>query len=255
MKKYLGIIQLYQQERTDNQLFSIKVQLSLHIKLLNLSLQIFLLIQFKSQIEILLSRNKTWNSSKLYIFRISRLIKSLIPFEKTFTCKQMYFFISVFYSHNYKSHSRRRWHSTFLFKNHCFPNSNSPNGVEGKKNSPGLYPTQKRTFSCISRVNCKNYSLIWISSFPYNDIYDYDILMKLNSNVFKILDVMLLLPYLAIPLIYNKKPIVRTILSSLLFIIQKYLEQFAKFTFKDQQNLGLFDRNDLNIVQFSSIIQ
>ncbi|CAD8212512.1 unnamed protein product [Paramecium octaurelia] len=216
----------------------------------------------------IIDRDTFVKKQALESFRITDTI-SLIPFEKTITCKQMYFFIDenielqfdispFFILITIKSHSRRRWHSRFLFKNHCIPNSTSPYGAESQENSPGLYPTQKLLSAAFPEYI--------IPSFPYYDIYDNDILMKEQNNVVKVLNVFLQ--------IYNKKPIVKTISLSLFFlnennskqfqqkfykqnnsevkeyqgylngeqgnynVIQKYLEQFAEFTYKGQQSLG-----------------
>ncbi|CAD8110695.1 unnamed protein product [Paramecium primaurelia] len=260
----------------------------IHINQLNLILQTFL-IKFKLLIEILLSKNKPKNQQKLLIKYQQFHMKKLLLVNKCI------FLLMKILNSNLIS-------VRILFQQQLSPIQEG-GGILDFFSKTIVFPIQilpmewkiKRTlqdFIQIRNILSAAFPEYIIPSFPYNDINDYDIIMKEQQNIIKVLNAFLQ--------IYNKKPIVRTVFSSLLFlnednskqfqqkfykelilqkqfnlnqkqsktgtlsfsfnqiqyqkykdyqvylngeqgnyeIIQKYLEQFAEFTYKGQQSLG-----------------
>ncbi|CAD8111973.1 unnamed protein product [Paramecium sonneborni] len=145
----------------------------------------------------------------------------IIPFEKTINCKQMYFFID----------------ENIQLQFDISPPIQEGGGILDFFSKTIVFPIQifpmqwkvKRTlqdFIQLRNIFSAAFPEYIIPSFPYNDINDYDIIMMEQQNIIKVLNAFLQ--------IYNKKPIVRTLFSSLLFLNEENSKQFQLKFYKEQ---------------------
>ncbi|CAD8185280.1 unnamed protein product [Paramecium octaurelia] len=205
-EELLKIIQLYQQEKKEQQSDSYQI-----VELDSPDIS--------DQIQII-DRDTFVQKQTLESIKITDKI-ALIPFEKTVTCKQMYFFID----------------ENIELQFDISPPIQEGGGILDFFSKTIVFPIQilpmewkvRRTlqdFIQLRNILSAAFPEYIIPSFPYNDINDYDIIMKEQQNIVKVLNVFLQ--------IYNKKPIIRTVLSSLLFLNEENSKQFQQKFYKEQ---------------------
>ncbi|CAK61646.1 unnamed protein product (macronuclear) [Paramecium tetraurelia] len=162
----------------------------------------------------------------------------ILPYEKTIKCKQLYFFID--------ENVELQFEISAQFSEYYFRPIEERGGILDFFSKQIVFPIQvnpmewkiKRTlqdFAQLRNVLCAAFPEFILPSFPYKDIDDYDIIMKEQQNIIKVLTIFLQ--------IYNKKPIIRTIAPSLHFLNETNPKQFqSKFynqqTFIKQYNLN-----------------
>ncbi|CAD8104183.1 unnamed protein product [Paramecium primaurelia] len=154
----------------------------------------------------------------------------ILPYEKTIKCKQQYFFIDENVELQFEISApieERGGILDFFSKSIVFPIQVNP--MEWKI---------KRTlqdFAQLRNLLCAAFPELIIPSFPYKDIDDYDIIMKEQENILKVLTIFLQ--------IYNKKPIIRTIASSLHFLNETNSKQFQSKFYNEQNLIKQFNLN------------
>ncbi|CAD8121659.1 unnamed protein product [Paramecium sonneborni] len=209
------IIQKYQQEKLDSFQISIPVNQSEQPDISGSYQIIEKEIHAQNQKQDPIKLNE-----KIYIF----------PYEKTIKCKQLYFFIDENVELQFEISApieERGGILDFFQKTIVFPIQVNP--MEWKI---------KRTlqdFAQFRNLLCAAFPEYIIPSFPYKDIDDYDIIMKEQQNILKVLTIFLQ--------IYNKKPIIRTVCSSLHFLNEMNPKQFQSKFYNEQIFIKQFNLN------------
>ncbi|CAD8122621.1 unnamed protein product [Paramecium sonneborni] len=154
----------------------------------------------------------------------------VLPYEKTIKCKQLYFFIDENVELQFEISApieERGGILDFFQKTIVFPIQVNPMQWKIKRTL--------QDFGQLRNILCAAFPELIIPSFPYKDIDDYDIIMKEQQNILKVLTIFLQ--------IYNKKPIIRTVAASLHFLSETNPKQFQSKFYNEQTLIKQFNLN------------